>query len=206
MVQQCPERGAGLRGRAWPMGDIHSAAGGAGLTRVAIGIVVGQRRLRRRLVVAPITTRLARAFLEHKADLGVPIADDAEIVARVDEIKAHHGNEAEMDLRASPASYAAVFDAVRGGDLPGRHSVDPDRTDIDQQCRAGSRRGPGAHEQAHARVAAAEQGRQQNPLSPHHGAFAAADFLAAQRVAGPAGSEVIRVALRSFLAQEPGIQ
>jgi hypothetical protein len=35
---------------------------------------------------APIKTRLARVYLEHKEDLGVPLADDAEIVARVDEI------------------------------------------------------------------------------------------------------------------------
>jgi hypothetical protein len=37
---------------------------------------------------APIRTRLARAYLEHKGDLGVPLTDDAEIVARVDEITA----------------------------------------------------------------------------------------------------------------------
>jgi hypothetical protein len=36
--------------------------------------------------VAPIRTRLARAYLEHKADLGVPLADDADIVKRTDEI------------------------------------------------------------------------------------------------------------------------
>jgi hypothetical protein len=34
----------------------------------------------------PIKNRLARVYLEHKEDLGVPLADDAEIVARVDEI------------------------------------------------------------------------------------------------------------------------
>ena len=34
---------------------------------------------------AAIRTRLARAYLEHKTDLGVPVAD-AEIVYRVDEI------------------------------------------------------------------------------------------------------------------------
>jgi len=35
---------------------------------------------------APIKARLSRAFLEHKADLGVPFADDAEILKHVDEI------------------------------------------------------------------------------------------------------------------------
>ena len=34
---------------------------------------------------AAIRTRLARAYLEHKTDLGMPVAD-AEIVHRVDEI------------------------------------------------------------------------------------------------------------------------
>jgi hypothetical protein len=37
---------------------------------------------------APIKARFARAYLEHKDDLGVPLTDDAEIVARVDEITA----------------------------------------------------------------------------------------------------------------------
>jgi hypothetical protein len=35
---------------------------------------------------APIKNRLARVYLEHKEDLGMPLADDAEIVARVYEI------------------------------------------------------------------------------------------------------------------------
>ena len=35
---------------------------------------------------ATIRTRLARAYLEHKADLGLPWEDDAKIVANVDEI------------------------------------------------------------------------------------------------------------------------
>jgi hypothetical protein len=35
---------------------------------------------------APIRARLARAYLEHKADIGAAHADDAEIVARVDAI------------------------------------------------------------------------------------------------------------------------
>lgn len=33
-----------------------------------------------------IRARLVRAYLENKADLGVPVTDDAEIVRRVDEI------------------------------------------------------------------------------------------------------------------------
>ena len=37
---------------------------------------------------APIKARLARAYLEHKGDLGVLLTDDAEIVAHVDEITA----------------------------------------------------------------------------------------------------------------------
>ena len=36
----------------------------------------------------PIKARLARAYLEHKGDLGVPLADDADIIAMVDEITA----------------------------------------------------------------------------------------------------------------------
>ena len=36
----------------------------------------------------PIKARLARAYLEHKGDLGVLLADDAEIIAHVDEITA----------------------------------------------------------------------------------------------------------------------
>ena len=36
----------------------------------------------------PIKARLARAYLEHKRDLGVLLADDARIVAHVDEITA----------------------------------------------------------------------------------------------------------------------
>ena len=35
---------------------------------------------------APIRARLARAYLEHKADIGAAHADDTEIVARVDAI------------------------------------------------------------------------------------------------------------------------
>jgi hypothetical protein len=35
---------------------------------------------------APIKARLSRAFLDHKADLGVPLVDDAEIVKHVEEI------------------------------------------------------------------------------------------------------------------------
>ena len=35
---------------------------------------------------AVVRARLARAYLEHKAELGMPITDDAEIVRRVDEI------------------------------------------------------------------------------------------------------------------------
>lgn len=37
---------------------------------------------------APIQARLARAYLEHKGDLGVLLTDDAAIVAHVDEITA----------------------------------------------------------------------------------------------------------------------
>ena len=37
---------------------------------------------------APVRARLARAYLEHKAELGLPVEDDAEIVRRVDEITA----------------------------------------------------------------------------------------------------------------------
>ena len=37
---------------------------------------------------APIKARLARAYLEHKADLGVPDATDEAVLARVDEITA----------------------------------------------------------------------------------------------------------------------
>ena len=36
----------------------------------------------------PIKARLARAYLEHKGDLGVLLTDDAEIIALVDEITA----------------------------------------------------------------------------------------------------------------------
>ena len=36
----------------------------------------------------PIKARLARAYLEHKGDLGVLLADDADIIAMVDEITA----------------------------------------------------------------------------------------------------------------------
>jgi hypothetical protein len=36
----------------------------------------------------PIKARLARAYLEHKSDLGVLLTDDAAIVAHVDEITA----------------------------------------------------------------------------------------------------------------------
>jgi hypothetical protein len=36
----------------------------------------------------PIKARLARAYLEHKDDLGVLLTDDAEIIALVDEITA----------------------------------------------------------------------------------------------------------------------
>ena len=36
----------------------------------------------------PIKARLARAYLEHKGDLGVLLMDDAEIIALVDEITA----------------------------------------------------------------------------------------------------------------------
>jgi hypothetical protein len=36
----------------------------------------------------PIKARLARAYLEHKGDLGVLLTNDAEIVALVDEITA----------------------------------------------------------------------------------------------------------------------
>ena len=35
---------------------------------------------------APIKTRLARAYLEHKADIGVPDASDQAILDHVDEI------------------------------------------------------------------------------------------------------------------------
>ena len=35
-----------------------------------------------------IKARLARAYLEHKGDLGVLLTDDAEIIALVDEITA----------------------------------------------------------------------------------------------------------------------
>jgi hypothetical protein len=37
---------------------------------------------------APIKARFARAYLEHKADLGVPDATDEAVLARVDEITA----------------------------------------------------------------------------------------------------------------------
>ena len=35
---------------------------------------------------APVRARLARAYLDHKADIGAAHADDVEIVARVDAI------------------------------------------------------------------------------------------------------------------------
>jgi hypothetical protein len=38
--------------------------------------------------LAPIQARLARAYLEHKGDLGVLLTDDAEIIALVDEVTA----------------------------------------------------------------------------------------------------------------------
>jgi hypothetical protein len=37
---------------------------------------------------APIKTRLAKAYLEHKADIGAPHASDQAILDRVDEITA----------------------------------------------------------------------------------------------------------------------
>jgi hypothetical protein len=37
---------------------------------------------------APIKARFARAYLEHKADLGVPNASDEAVLARVDDITA----------------------------------------------------------------------------------------------------------------------
>jgi hypothetical protein len=37
---------------------------------------------------APINARFARAYLEHKADLGVPNASDEAVLGRVDEITA----------------------------------------------------------------------------------------------------------------------
>ena len=40
---------------------------------------------------APIKTRLARAYLEHKADIGAPHASDQAILDRVDEITAIRG-------------------------------------------------------------------------------------------------------------------
>jgi hypothetical protein len=51
--------------------------------------------------LAPIRAQLARAFLEHKADLGVPLADDAKIVNRVDEITALLFDSAGRALRTN---------------------------------------------------------------------------------------------------------
>ena len=48
---------------------------------------------------AVIRARLARPFLEHKADLGVPVVNDAEIVRRVDEITASLWGQSGMALR-----------------------------------------------------------------------------------------------------------
>jgi hypothetical protein len=50
---------------------------------------------------APLKARLARVYLEHKDDLGVPLADDAEIVAHVDEITALLFDRAGKALRSN---------------------------------------------------------------------------------------------------------
>jgi len=50
---------------------------------------------------AAIRTSLARAFLAHKDDLGMPLVDDAEIVKRVDEIAALLFDAAGKALRSN---------------------------------------------------------------------------------------------------------
>ena len=50
---------------------------------------------------AGIRTKLARAFLDHKDDLGVPLVDDAEIVRHVDEIAAVLFHTAGIALRSN---------------------------------------------------------------------------------------------------------
>jgi hypothetical protein len=50
---------------------------------------------------APLKARLARVYLEHKDYLGVPLADDAEIVAHVDEITVLLFDRAGKALRSN---------------------------------------------------------------------------------------------------------
>ena len=59
--------------------------------------------------LAPIRTRLARAYLEHKADLGVPLAHDAEIVKWVDEITALLWDRAGTALRDNNTRWLARY-------------------------------------------------------------------------------------------------
>ena len=64
----------------------------------------------------PIKARLARAYLEHKGDLGVLLTDDAEIIAHVDEITALLFAAAERalsgDNRLWKERYRWFFEAV----------------------------------------------------------------------------------------------
>ena len=53
----------------------------------------------------PIRARLARAYLEHKGDLGVLLTDDAEIIAHVDEITALLFAAAERALSVDNQSW-----------------------------------------------------------------------------------------------------
>ena len=64
----------------------------------------------------PIKARLARAYLEHKGDLGVLLTDDAEIIAHVDEITALLFAAAEralsVDNQLWKERYRWFFEAV----------------------------------------------------------------------------------------------
>ena len=50
---------------------------------------------------AAVRARLARAFLDHKADLGVPLVDDADIIKHVDEIAVLLFTAASKALRSN---------------------------------------------------------------------------------------------------------
>ena len=64
----------------------------------------------------PIRSRLARAYLEHKDDLGVLLTEDAEIIAHVDEITALLFAAAEralsVDNQPWKERYHWFFDAI----------------------------------------------------------------------------------------------
>jgi hypothetical protein len=58
---------------------------------------------------APLKARLARAYLEHKPDVGAPHATDKAVVNRTDEITATHGGRyGRGDSRAPPHLVAGI--------------------------------------------------------------------------------------------------